>query len=65
MNEIVPLKLSLYVSIATSLLFSGMLKRVAETTYLLSGVVNGDAWPPAAFGIWRISSVSNLVVARG
>ena len=26
-----------------------------------SGVVNGDACPPAEFGIWRISSVSNRV----
>ena len=39
----------------------GTLKRVAETMYFVSGVVNGDAWPPAAFGIWRISSVSKRV----
>ena len=39
----------------------GTLKRVAETMYFVFGVVNGDAWPPAAFGIWRISSVSKRV----
>jgi hypothetical protein len=29
--------------------------------YFVLGVVNGDAWPPAALGICRISSVSNRV----
>src|SRR3954464_12775928 len=61
MNDSVPLKFCLYVSIGTSLFGIGTLKRVAETMYFVSGVVNGDAWPPAEFGIWRISSVSNRV----
>ena len=62
MKVSVPLKLSLNVLMATSVRSpSGTLKRVALTTYLPSGVVNGDAWPPAEFGISRISSVSKRV----
>src|SRR6185503_2210044 len=61
MKVIVPLKFCLYVSIATSVFGIGTLNRVADTTYLEFGVVNGDAWPPAELGIWRISSVSKRV----
>src|SRR5215212_8329439 len=38
----------------------GTLKRVAETMYFVFGVVNGEAWPPAEFGISRISVVSKV-----
>ena len=38
-----------------------LLKRVADTMYLVSCVGYGAACPPLAFGISRISSVSNLV----
>src|SRR3982751_2370781 len=61
MKDIVPRKLVAKLSIATSLFGIGTLKRVADTMYLELGVVNGDAWPPAAFGISRISSVSKRV----
>src|SRR5207237_10270722 len=62
MNDSVPWKFCLYELIGTSLSAPiGMLNRVAETMYLVFGVVNGDACPPAALGIWRISSVSKRV----
>ncbi len=45
----------------TSAFGTGTLKRVAETTYFVLGVVNGEACEPATFGTSRISSVSNRV----
>src|SRR6266511_5024053 len=60
MNESVPLKFCLKLGIGTSAFGIGTLNRVAEIMYLVSGVVNGEACPPAAFGICRISVVSKV-----
>jgi len=38
----------------------GTLKRVEATRYFESGVMNGEPWFPAAFGIWMISDVSKF-----
>ena len=60
MKDNVPLKFCLKLLIGTSVFGIGTLKRVAETMYLVSGVVKGEACPPAAFGICRISVVSKV-----
>src|SRR5512141_2162119 len=60
MNDSVPLKFCLKLAMGTSAFGIGTLNRVADTMYFVFGVVNGDACPPAAFGICNISVVSNV-----
>jgi hypothetical protein len=60
MNDSMPLKLPRYSEIGMSRCGTGTLNRVVATMYSEFGVMNGEPWFPAEFGISRISSVSNV-----